>query len=116
MRQARPVAPEAAGRTYNLSGDEVVTILEIAERVQENTDNCEIVHTPPRPGDFPGKERDDAAELGRPCHLQEHLQGLIHGRVNRGLICRARHVSIQRDDNDARGAVDGCACDLPARR
>jgi UDP-glucose 4-epimerase len=47
--------PEATGRTYNLSGDEVVTILEIAERVQENTDNCEIVHTPPRPGDFPGK-------------------------------------------------------------
>ncbi len=32
-----------------------MTILEIAERVQENTDNCEIVHTPPRPGDFPGK-------------------------------------------------------------
>jgi UDP-glucose 4-epimerase len=50
------LAPAAAGRTYNLSGDEVVTILEIAERVQENTDNCEIVHTPPRPGDFPGKE------------------------------------------------------------
>ena len=49
------LAPEAAGRTYNLSGDEVVTILEIAERVQENVDNCEIVHTPPRPGDFPGK-------------------------------------------------------------
>ena len=49
------LAPEAAGRTYNLSGDEVVTILEIAERVQENTDGCEIVHTPPRPGDFPGK-------------------------------------------------------------
>ena len=47
--------PEAAGRTYNLSGEEVVTILEIAERVQENTDDCEIVHTPPRPGDFPGK-------------------------------------------------------------
>ena len=47
--------PEAAGRTYNLSGEEVVTILEIAERVQENTDGCEIVHTPPRPGDFPGK-------------------------------------------------------------
>ncbi len=47
--------PEAAGRTYNLSGDEVVTILEIAERVQENTEGCEIVHTPPRPGDFPGK-------------------------------------------------------------
>jgi UDP-glucose 4-epimerase len=49
------LAPEAAGRTYNLSGEETVTILEIAERVQENTDNCEIEHTPPRPGDFPGK-------------------------------------------------------------
>jgi UDP-glucose 4-epimerase len=49
------LAPQAAGRTYNLSGEEVVTILEIAERVQENTDDCEIVHTPPRPGDFPGK-------------------------------------------------------------
>jgi len=61
------LAPEAAGRTYNLSGDEVVTILEIAERVQENTDGCEIVHTPPRPGDFPGKEisnRRALEELG----------------------------------------------------
>ena len=61
------LAPEAAGRTYNLSGDEVVTILEIAERVQENTDDCEIVHTPPRPGDFPGKtisNRRALAELG----------------------------------------------------
>jgi nucleoside-diphosphate-sugar epimerase/UDP-N-acetylglucosamine:LPS N-acetylglucosamine transferase len=49
------LAPQAAGRTYNLSGEEVVTILEIAERVQENVDTCEIEHTPPRPGDFPGK-------------------------------------------------------------
>jgi len=50
------LAPGAANRTYNLSGDEVVTILEIAETVQEMTGGCEIVHTPPRPGDFPGKE------------------------------------------------------------
>lgn len=57
------LAPEAAGRTYNLSGDEVVTILEIAERVQENTDGCEIVHTPPRPGDFPGKEISNVRAL-----------------------------------------------------
>ena len=49
------LAPAAAGRTYNLSGDEVVTILEIAERVQEMTGGCEIVHTPPRPGDFPAR-------------------------------------------------------------
>jgi UDP-glucose 4-epimerase len=61
------LAPEAAGRTYNLSGEETVTILEIAERVQENTDNCEIEHTPPRPGDFPGKvisNRRALEELG----------------------------------------------------
>jgi UDP-glucose 4-epimerase len=61
------LAPEAAGRTYNLSGDEVVTILEIAERVQENVDTCEITHTPPRPGDFPGKSISNEralAELG----------------------------------------------------
>jgi UDP-glucose 4-epimerase len=49
------LAPAAAQRTYNLSGEEVVTILEIAETVQEMTGGCEIVHTPPRPGDFPGK-------------------------------------------------------------
>src|SRR4029079_727133 len=49
------LAPEAAGRTYNLSGDEVVTILEIAERGQENVDTCDVEHTPTRPGDFPGK-------------------------------------------------------------
>jgi len=61
------LAPEAAGRTYNLSGDEVVTILEIAETVQEMTGGCEIVHTPPRPGDFPGKTISNEralAELG----------------------------------------------------
>jgi UDP-glucose 4-epimerase len=49
------LAPAAARRTYNLSGDEITTILEIAEAVQENVDTCEITHTPPRPGDFPGK-------------------------------------------------------------
>jgi UDP-glucose 4-epimerase len=61
------LAPQAAGRTYNLSGDEVVTILEIAERVQENVETCEIEHTPPRPGDFPGKAISNEralAELG----------------------------------------------------
>src|SRR3954451_4502173 len=61
------LAPEAAGRTYNLSGDEIVTILEIAERVQENVDTCEITHTPPRPRDFPGKSTSNEralAELG----------------------------------------------------
>ncbi len=56
-------ARAAANRTYNLSGEEVVTILEIAETVQEMTGGCEIVHTPPRPGDFPGKEISNARAL-----------------------------------------------------
>jgi nucleoside-diphosphate-sugar epimerase/UDP-N-acetylglucosamine:LPS N-acetylglucosamine transferase len=55
--------PAAAGRTYNLSGDEVVTIRGIAETVQEMTGCCEIVHTPPRPGDFPGKDVSSARAL-----------------------------------------------------
>ena len=57
------LAPAAANRTYNLSGEEVVTILEIAETVQEKTGGCEIVHTPPRRGDFPGKEISNARAL-----------------------------------------------------
>ena len=70
------LAPEAAGRTYNLSGDEVVTILEIAERVQENIDNCEIVHTPPRPGDFPGKTISNERALdGARLEGRDELQG-----------------------------------------
>ena len=48
--------PAGANRIYNLSSDEVVTIHEIAETVQQATGGCEIVHTPPRPGDFPGKQ------------------------------------------------------------
>ena len=47
--------PAAANRTYNLSSDEVVTVLEIAETVQQATGGCEIVHAPARAGDFPGK-------------------------------------------------------------
>jgi UDP-glucose 4-epimerase len=61
------LAPAAADRTYNLSGEEVVTILQIAETVQEMTGGCQIVHTPPRPGDFPGKEISNEralAEIG----------------------------------------------------
>ncbi|MFN8161182.1 MAG: NAD-dependent epimerase/dehydratase family protein [Solirubrobacterales bacterium] len=61
------LAPAAENRIYNLSSDETVTILQIAETVQEMTGGCEIVHTPPRPGDFPGKEISSErarAELG----------------------------------------------------
>ncbi len=50
--------PAAANRIYNLDGREKVTILEIAQAVQETVGDVEIVHTEARPGDFGGKEVD----------------------------------------------------------
>jgi UDP-glucose 4-epimerase len=48
--------PSAANRVFNLAGRESVSILKVAETVQEILGGAEIVHTPPRVGDFPGKE------------------------------------------------------------
>src|SRR5581483_1979826 len=45
----------AAGRIYNLTGSETVTIKQIAETVSGLIGNTEVVHTPARPGDFGGK-------------------------------------------------------------
>jgi UDP-glucose 4-epimerase len=62
------LAPQAADRTYNLVGDEEVTILEIAERVRDEVgDGVELVVTEGRAGDFRGAEISGAraaAELG----------------------------------------------------
>ncbi len=62
------LAPQAADRTYNLVGDEEVTIREIAERVREEIgDSVELVITEGRAGDFRGAEVSGAraeAELG----------------------------------------------------
>ncbi len=44
----------AAGRVYNLAGDETVTIRELADVVSGLIDDTEIVHTPGRNGDFGG--------------------------------------------------------------
>ncbi|MCW3067354.1 MAG: NAD-dependent epimerase/dehydratase [Solirubrobacterales bacterium] len=51
----RGLCDRAAGRVYNLTGDETVTIKEIAETVSGLIGNTEVVHTPARPGDFGGK-------------------------------------------------------------
>lgn len=59
--------PIAVNRVYNLDGHETVTIADIAETVREIVGDVEIVHTPARPGDFPGKEVSSeraADELG----------------------------------------------------
>jgi UDP-glucose 4-epimerase len=62
------LAPQAADRTYNLVGDEEVTIREIAERVRDEVgDGVELVVTEGRAGDFRGAEISGAraaAELG----------------------------------------------------
>jgi UDP-glucose 4-epimerase len=46
--------PEAAGRIYNLVGDEDVSIKEIATTVCELVGEAEVVHVPGRNGDFKG--------------------------------------------------------------
>jgi UDP-glucose 4-epimerase len=52
----RALAPEAAGRVYNLAGTETVTIRELAEIVRSEVGPVEIIHTPGRSGDFSGAE------------------------------------------------------------
>jgi UDP-glucose 4-epimerase len=54
-------------RIYNLASDTTVTILELAETVQDLVGDVEIVHTPGRNGDFDGAEissRRAEQELG----------------------------------------------------
>jgi UDP-glucose 4-epimerase len=46
------LTPNAAGRIYNLVGDESVTIREIAETVRELVADVPIVHVEDRPGDL----------------------------------------------------------------
>jgi len=61
------LAPVAADRTYNLVGDEEVTIREIAERVRDEVGDVELVMTEGRAGDFRGAEVSGAraaSELG----------------------------------------------------
>lgn len=63
----RALAPVAANRTYNLVSDQSVTILEIAETVQELVGPVGIEHTEARTADFVGVEVDGARaerELG----------------------------------------------------
>ena len=45
----------AVNRVYNLASDETVTIRQIAETMQQEMGDVEIVYTPARPGDFGGK-------------------------------------------------------------
>jgi len=48
--------PIAAKKTYNLDGQERVTILQIAETIRKILGDVKIVSVEPRPGDFSGKE------------------------------------------------------------
>lgn len=61
------LAPVAANRTYNLVGEEDVTIRQIAEQVRSVLGDVEVVETPGRSGDFRGAEVSGvraAEELG----------------------------------------------------
>lgn len=61
------LTPVAAGRTYNLEGNEKITIRRIAEEVQKHLGDVEIKYVAGRAGDFLGKEisnRRAKEELG----------------------------------------------------
>jgi UDP-glucose 4-epimerase len=63
----RGLAPEAAGRTYNLAGRETTTIRGLADIVCEEVGGVGIVHTESRKGDLAGAavcSRRAEAELG----------------------------------------------------
>jgi UDP-glucose 4-epimerase len=63
----RALAPRAANRTYNLVGDQDVTIRQVADEVAENVGGTEIEHVPGRAADFRGVEvrgERAARELG----------------------------------------------------
>ena len=47
--------PAAIGQTYNLDGQEKVSIKQIAETIQKILGDVTIEYGPARPGDFPGK-------------------------------------------------------------
>jgi UDP-glucose 4-epimerase len=61
------LAPQAAGRVYNLVGDEDVTIRDIADTVRRLVGDVDVVHTAARTADFQGVQVSGAraaAELG----------------------------------------------------
>src|SRR5262249_24724257 len=61
------LAPAAEGRTYNLVGDESVSVRDIADTVRESVAEVPIVHVEGRAGDLRGAEISGeraAAELG----------------------------------------------------
>jgi UDP-glucose 4-epimerase len=51
----RALAPAAAGRVYNLVGDEDVSVKQIASTVSELVGQTTVEHTPARAGDFGGR-------------------------------------------------------------
>ncbi len=61
------LAPEAAGRVYNLVGDELVSVREIADTVRELVADVPVEHGPDRPADLVFGRTDSAraaSELG----------------------------------------------------
>lgn len=59
--------PDAAGETYNLSGERKVTINEVADTVCDVVNDVDVVHDDPREEDFSGKDVSNEkakAELG----------------------------------------------------
>src|SRR4051794_16527397 len=84
----RSLAPQARNRIYNLAGTRQVSILEIAQTVQEVVGDTEIVHTEARTGDFAGRHvHSDRAleELGweDATSFEQGVRGYLAWRLER---------------------------------
>ncbi len=104
------LAPQAANRTYNLVGDEEVTIREIAERVRDEVGDVELVITEGRAGDFRGAEVSGeraAAELGWEARTP-FAEGL-----RRYVAWHREHVAVEpaREPAVAAAAADSVEAD-----
>jgi UDP-glucose 4-epimerase len=113
--------PEAANRTYNLVGDEEVTVLEIAEAVRTQVADTGLVHTPARTADFGGKRVSSgraARELGwtaTTC-FAEGVRRYLQWRLARSEPRRALILSAdigEGHDLPARAIARGLRAEVP---
>ena len=88
----------AVNRVYNLASDETVTIRQIAETIQQEMGDVEIVYTPARPGDFGGKVvSSDRAER----ELGWTAATPFSEGVRRYIAWRLEQAKAQSDDDAA---------------
>jgi UDP-glucose 4-epimerase len=90
--------PEASGEIYNLTGDEKVTINQVAETVREIVGDVEIVYEEARDEDFSGKEIDNSK-------AKEELGWVPETSFERGVRKYVEWYEAQRKREDEKWTV-----------